>query len=157
MCCSCSQIYIDNKELLLAKKDDFGECAKHIFVQFGGDDIPDQNWDIEVVKTVQHNVRENFVAFLKMYYMYKLVENPNLKYPLDISYPNGLVDETDIYGDNLTPLENLLWCAYIAHRNLRKVLSNYVRELENHKEKKRQRRLRHKKNIREKRQQGTLV
>jgi hypothetical protein len=146
MCCSCSQVYVPSKELVLATKDNFEECFKHIFVRFAGDTPYD--WDMEAVKRIQLNARRNFTEFMQQYYLYKL-ENPEINYPFDIAYPDHVV-ETNHSQEPQTLIEHLLWCSYVAHRNLSKVIHNYVVELEDQKEKKRQRRLRHKKNIREK-------
>jgi hypothetical protein len=146
MCCSCSQVYIPNKEAVLANKDNLEECFKHIFVRFAPDVSWD--WDITDAKKIQINVEKNFTDFMKQYYLFTL-DNPQIGYPFDIAYPNVTI-ENNSQKDPENLLEHLLLCSFIAHRNLRKVINNYVKQIEMQTEKKRQRRLRHKENLKKK-------
>ena len=145
MCCSCSQVYVPQREVVLATKDNLEECFKHIFVRFAPD--VSWQWDISDVKKVQENVQNNFTDFMKMLYVFK-IDNPEIGYPFTIAYPNATVETSVKDPENL--IENLLHCSFMAHRNLRKVLNSYVQELENQTQKKRQRRLRHRENLRKK-------
>ena len=154
MCFSCcSEVYIPDRENVLATKDNLEECFKHIFVRF----MPDVswNWDITDVKKIQESVHNNYTDFMKMYYVFNL-DNPQVGYPFNIAYPDAYTSKNDdnyIQFDMKDPtnlIENLLRCSFIAHSNLRKVTNNYVKELEQQTEKKRQRRLRHRENLRKK-------
>jgi len=140
------QLYIPSVEKIkLAKsRSDFEECFENIFVRFKTEDY--ENFDVYSMQEIRKNTQQNYLEYLKQVYLFKL-DNPDMSYPTNILYPD---DEIERSGKPETEIENIIFSGFVAHKNLRTVLFNYMAELENIKDKKRQRRLKHRQNKREK-------
>ena len=140
------QLYIPSVEKIkLAKStSDFEECFENIFVRFKTEEY--ENFDLYLMQEIRQNTQQNYLEYLKQVYLFKL-DNPDMSYPTNILYPN---DEIERSGKPNSEIENIIFSGFVAHKNLRTILFNYMAELENIKDKKRQRRLKHRQNKREK-------
>lgn len=140
------QLYIPSVEKIkLAKsRSDFEECHENIFVRFKTEHY--ENFDLCSMKHIREKTQQNYLEYLKQVYLFKL-DNTDLTYPTNILYPD---DKVDLREEPKTEIDNIILSGFVAHKNLRTVLFNYMTELENIKDKKRQRRLKHRQNKREK-------
>ena len=143
------QLYIPCEEKLkmLKKLEDFEECDKNIFVGFKMERVEDL--DLEDLNTIRANTQKNYIQFLKKLYLYNLDNPKPIYYPLTIIHPDNEIEFSD---DPTSELDRIIESGFVAHKNLRTVLFNYIAEMKKIKDKKRQRRLKYKQNKREKRE-----
>lgn len=141
------QLYIPCEEKLkmFKKLEDFEECDKNIYVGFKMEQLGDL--DLEDLNEIRENTQKNYIQFLKKLYLYKL-DNP-ISYPITILHPNQEIEISDYPSSEL---DFIIQSGFVAHKNLRTVLFNYIFEMKKIKDKKRERRLQYKKNKREKRE-----
>jgi hypothetical protein len=144
MCCY-PEIYItcEKKMLELLQNQQFEECHENIFIRFKNEENLDL--DLYTLQEIKQKTTKNFIEYLKELYLYKL-DHQDIAFPTNIVYPNM----TEVTSRPVTTLDSIIRCGLIAHKNLRAIVYNYIWELEKIKDKKRQRRLRYKKNRREK-------
>jgi hypothetical protein len=145
MCCY-PEIYIkcEKKILELLQNQQFEECLENIHIRFKNEE--NLELDFESIEKIKKKTTQNFTEFLKELYLYQ-VDHPDVVFPTTIVYPNNVHKFAE---RPVTTLDTIIRSGLIAHKNLRIIVYNYMFELQKIKEKKRQRRLRYKKNRKEK-------
>jgi hypothetical protein len=153
MCKFCStQLVIPDKGVLengFLSVDEI--CSKYIHMRFPKHEY-EEGYELHELKEIEQTIEANFSRFVKLHYFTtRNYEKDSCYKPYEVDYLDEM-DEGNWATKSLD--EKIIELGYKAHCNLHGLIRSYIFQVEQLKAKKRERRLKHKANIKEKKLQA---
>lgn len=151
MCQFCNtQLVIPDKSALetgLLSDDEI--CSKHIHIRFPK--YSEEAYELHELKGILKSIEDNFSQFVKLHYFSNRKKEKNSFFmPYDVDYLDSIDDCT---FEIKSTCDRLTASGFKAHCNLLSLIKSYILHVEQIKAKKRERRLKHKENKKEKKLQ----